>query len=48
MDISKENKLTFRYFSKPHLIPKFHIIIDESLEFTATYGSLLPDDHEFL
>ena len=23
MDISEENKLTFKYFSKPYLIPKF-------------------------
>ena len=39
MDISEENKLTFKYFSKPYLIPKFQIIIDESLEFTlAAYS----------
>ena len=48
MDISEENKLTFKYFPKPYLIPKFQIIIDESLEFTlATCGWFLPDDHEF-
>ena len=47
MDISEENKSTFKYFSKPCLIPKFQIIIDESLELTlATNGWLLPDDHE--
>ena len=48
MDISDENKLAFKYFSKSYLIPKFQIVIDKSLEFTlATYGWLLPDDHEF-
>ena len=48
MDISEENKLIFKYLSKQYLIPKFQIIIDESLEFTlATYGWLLPDGHEF-
>ena len=48
MVISEEKKLTFKYFSKPYLIPKFQIIIDESLEFTlATYSQLLLDDHEF-
>ena len=48
MEISEENKLTFKYFSKPYLIPKLQIIIDESLEFTlTTYGWLLPNDHEF-
>ena len=48
MDISEENKLTFKYFSKPYLIPKFQIIIDESLEFTlAAYSQLPLDDHEF-
>ena len=48
MDISEEDRLTFKYFSKPYLIPKFQIIIGESLEFTlAIYGCLLLDDHEF-
>ena len=48
MDISDENKLAFKYFSKSYLIPKFQIVIDKSLEFTlATSGWLLPDDHEF-
>ena len=48
MDISEENKLMFKYFSKPYLIPKFRIIIDKSIEFTlATYCWVLPDDHEF-
>ena len=48
MHISEENKLTFKFFSKPYLIPKFQVIIDESLEFTwATYSWLHPDDHEF-
>ena len=46
--ISEKNKVKFKYFSKPYLIPKFQIIIDESLEFILkTYGWLLPDDHEF-
>ena len=48
MDISAENKLTFKYFSKSYLIPKFQFVIDESLEFTlATYSWLLPNDYEF-
>ena len=48
MDITEENKLTFKYFSKPYLIPNFQIIIGESHEFTlATYSWLLPEDHEF-
>ena len=48
MDILEENKLILKYFSKSNLTPKFQIIIDESLKFTlATYGWLLPDDHEF-
>ena len=34
MDISGENKVGFKYFSKPYLIPKFEIMIDERLEFT--------------
>ena len=47
--ISEESKLIFKYFSKPCLIPQFQINIGKSLEFTlATYGCLLPDDHEFL
>ena len=48
MHISEENKLTFKYFSNPCLMPKFQIIIDENLEFTLSpYDWLLPDDHEF-
>ena len=31
MDISEEKKLTFKYFSKPYLIPKFQIIIDHEV-----------------
>ena len=48
MDISEENKITFNYFSKSYLIPKFQIVIGECLGFTfATYGWLHPDGHEF-
>ena len=48
MDIYEENKLTFKSFSKPYLIPKFQIIINKSLEIKlATYGWLLLGDHEF-
>ena len=48
MEMSEENELTSKYFSKPYLIPKFQITIDERLEFTlATEGYLFPDDHQF-
>ena len=48
MDISQENKLTFKYFSNPCLISKFQIIIDVNLELKLPpYDWLLPDDHEF-
>ena len=39
MEMSEENELTSKYFSKPYLIPKFQITIDQRLEFTlATDG----------
>eukprot|EP00794_Sanderia_malayensis_P002689 gene2689-3111_t len=41
------NKISFKFFQKPYIIPQFEVIVDESLGFTsAVYGFLLPDDHK--
>ena len=40
------NKLTFKFFERPYIIPQLEVIVDESLAYTcAAYGHLLPDDH---
>ena len=43
----QESKVTFKYYSKPYLSPKFEVIIDDSLVITcALFGCVLPDTHE--
>ena len=41
------NKVTFKLIEKPYLVPKFEVVVDETLSYTcAAYGWLLPDDHK--
>ena len=42
----QKDKIVFKYFSKPLLIPQHEVVVDESLSFTcAVFGWLLVDDH---
>ena len=44
---NQESKVSFKYYSKPYLSPKFEEISDDSLTFTcALFGCVLPDTHE--
>ena len=41
-----ETSICFKQFEEPYMVPKYQIVVDDSLAFTCyIYGWLLPEDH---
>ena len=41
-----ETNISFKLFEEPFIVPKYEIVVDDSLGFTCfIYGWLLPEDH---